>query len=189
MLRFTKTCYIRDVYGDYMKIGNIIKKTYCFYMLILSCFAASQVLLFFSAAFVFADEPLALSNGQTLYVPAYSHIYTGDREFPMLLTVTLSIRNVDSKYPMTVSSIRYYGTKGELIRKILDKAVTLKALESIRYVIPQKDKAGGSGANFLVDWHSERPLNPPIVESIMIGTEGQQGISFTSRAQPITTLN
>ena len=46
-----------------------------------------------------ADESLGLSSGQTIYVPAYSHIYTGNREKPFLLTVTLSIRNIDPSGP------------------------------------------------------------------------------------------
>ncbi|HSO18374.1 MAG TPA: DUF3124 domain-containing protein, partial [Desulfosarcina sp.] len=36
------------------------------------------------------DHP---SRGQTLYIPVYSHIYSGDREKPVYLAVTLSIRN------------------------------------------------------------------------------------------------
>lgn len=138
---------------------------------------------------VYAGESVALSQGQTLYVPAYSHIYAGDRELPMLLTVTLSIRNVDINHSITVNYADYYGTKGELIRRYAEKPVILKPLESIRYVVPQKDKSGGSGANFMVEWKSEKPVNPPIIESVMIGAEGQQGISFTSRGQVITTVN
>ncbi|MBF0574032.1 MAG: DUF3124 domain-containing protein [Desulfamplus sp.] len=138
---------------------------------------------------VYAGESVILSQGQTLYVPAYSHIYAGDRELPMLLTVTLSIRNVDIKHSITVNYADYYGTKGELIRKYAENPVVLKPLESIRYVVPQKDKSGGSGANFMVEWKSEKPVNPPIIESVMIGAEGQQGISFTSRGQVITTVN
>jgi hypothetical protein len=53
----------------------------------------------------------------------------------------------------------------------------------LRYVVP--DKTGGSGANFMVRWQPALPMNPPIVESIMIGTQAKQGISFTSRGQVI----
>lgn len=136
-----------------------------------------------------AEEAIILSKGQTIYVPAYSHIYTGNRELPLLLTVTLSLRNVDQKHPITITSANYNGTQGELIKKYLDQPVLLRPLESTRYVVPQKDKAGGSGANFLVTWKSDAFVNPPLVESIMIGAEGQQGISFTSRGQVITSSN
>ena len=142
-----------------------------------------------SSVWAQADGASALSQGQTIYVPAYSHIYSGNRELPLLLAVTLSIRNVDSKYPITVTAVEYYGTKGEHIKKYLDQALTLAPFESTRYVVPQKDKAGGSGANFIVEWKAEKAVNPPLAESVMIGAEGQQGISFTSRGQVITTAH
>ncbi|QTA81656.1 DUF3124 [Desulfonema limicola] len=136
-----------------------------------------------------AEEPVCLSKGQTVYVPVYSHIYAGSRELPILLTVTLSIRNTDAQKTITIISADYYGTNGELIKKYSDKAFILKPFESTRYIIPQKDKAGGSGASFLVRWKSDESVNPPLIESIMIGAEGQQGISFTSRGQVISGLN
>ena len=62
---------------------------------------------------------------------------------------------------------------------------TLNPLESLRYVIPEKDESGGSSANFMVKWQSDTFVNPPIIESIMIGTQSQQGVSFTSRGQEV----
>ncbi|MDR9500683.1 MAG: DUF3124 domain-containing protein [Desulfurivibrionaceae bacterium] len=136
-----------------------------------------------------AAAEITLSQGQTLYVPVYSHIYAGNREQPILLTVTLSIRNIDSKHAITIRSVDYYETKGAFLEKYVDKKVVLKPFETTRFIIPQKDKSGGSGANFLVEWHSEKAVNPPLIESVMIGAEGQQGISFTSRGEVITTAN
>ncbi len=139
--------------------------------------------------YLFADVKRGLSNGQKIYVPAYSHIYIGNNEKPFLLTVTLSIRNTDSKYQIKIISVDYYQSQGTLLKKYLDNPVTLNPLGSLRYVIPHKDKTGGSGANFIVEWKSGNFVNPPIVESIMITTESQQGISFTSRGQVIFTAN
>jgi len=130
-----------------------------------------------------------LSQGQTVYVPAYSHIYIGNRERPFLLTITLSIRNIDAKHPVTITAADYYDTDGKRIRKYLEQPVSLGPWESIRYVVPQKDKSGGSGANFVVEWNSKKAVNPVLVEAIMIGAESQQGISFTSRGQAISTAN
>ena len=136
-----------------------------------------------------AEGGMDLSQGQTIYVPAYSHIYVGNRENPFLLTVTLSIRNIDTKHPVTITTADYYDTKGKRIRKYLKQPVSLGPLESIRYVVPQKDKSGGSGANFIVEWTSTKAVNPLFVETIMIGAESQQGISFTSRGKAISTEN
>jgi hypothetical protein len=134
-----------------------------------------------------AEKNIELSKGQVLYVPAYSHIYSGNREKPFLLTVTLSIRNIDPKHRIKINLVDYYETQGKLLKKHIDKPIILNPLESIRYVIPERDKAGGSGANFVVEWQSDRFVNPPIVESIMIGTQSQQGVSFTSRGKEIYT--
>ena len=137
----------------------------------------------------YADGAMDLSKGQTVYVPAYSHIYVGNRERPFLLTITLSIRNIDAKHPVTITAADYYDTKGKRIRKYLEQPVSLGPWESIRYVVPQKDKSGGSGANFVVEWNSGKAVNPVLVETIMIGAESQQGISFTSRGKEISTAN
>lgn len=146
--------------------------------------ALTTVFIYFlSAGPVNASDKPGLSSGQTLYVPAYSHIYSGDREQPFLLTVTLAIRNTDPRHGLTVSSVEYYDSKGARLNSYAEKPLTLGPLESTRYVVPQTEKAGGSGASFIVKWRSDKPLNPPIIESIMIGTQSQQGISFTSRGQ------
>ena len=142
---------------------------------------------FFSPLPVNADEKIGLSDGQIIYVPAYSHIYSGNRETPFLLTVTLSIRNIDPNHQIKITIVDYYETQGNLLKKYIDKPAILNPLESLRYVIPERDKAGGSGANFIVEWKSDKFVNPPIVESIMIGTQSKQGVSFTSRGQTIIT--
>ena len=153
------------------------------------------VCLLFLSIFLLLMEPLplhaeggfGLTDGQIIYVPVYSHIYTGNREKPFLLTVTLSIRHIDPKHQISITVVDYYETQGRLLKKHLDKPVTLNPLESIRYVIPERDTTGGSGANFIVEWKSDKFVNPPIVESIMIGTQSSQGISFTSRGRGIIT--
>jgi hypothetical protein len=123
---------------------------------------------FFSPLSLYADEKIGLSDGQTIYVPAYSHIYSGVRDRPFLLTVTLSIRNIDPRHKIKITTVDYYETKEKLIKKHLDKPVILNPLDSIRYIIPERDKTGGSGANFIVEWKSDKLVNPPIIESVMI---------------------
>jgi hypothetical protein len=143
-------------------------------------------IFFFSPFSLYAaDKKTELSKGQHIYVPVYSHIYSGDREKPFLLTVTLSIRNIDPKHQIKIILVDYYKTQGKVLKKYTDKPITLNPLESLRYVIPEQDKSGGSGANFIVQWQSDEYVNPPIIESIMIGTQTQQGISFTSRGREI----
>jgi len=128
-------------------------------------------------------------TGQTVYVPIYSHIYSGDREHPFLLAATLSIRNTDPDHPITVIEIDYYDSNGKLLKKHLQKHLTLNAMASTRIVIKESDKSGGSGANFIVKWESKNKVTEPVIESIMIGTQVQQGISFTSRGQVIREID
>lgn len=135
----------------------------------------------------FAEKKTLLTDGQTIYVPAYSHIYSGNREHPFLLAVTVSIRNIDPKHSIKITVVDYYETQGKRLRKYLNEPKVLKPMESLRYIIPERDKSGGSGANFIVEWKSDRAVNGPIVESVMIGTQSQQGVSFTSRGRAIFT--
>ena len=132
-----------------------------------------------------AESEIKLSRGQTVYIPIYSHIYSGDREHPFFLAATLSIRNTDPKYPITILSVDYYDSSGKLLRKYIDRPTQLDAIASTRFVIKESDKSGGSGANFIVRWKSDHNVNAPIMESVMISTRTQQGISFISRGQVI----
>jgi hypothetical protein len=131
-----------------------------------------------------ADD-IPLSDGQTLYVPIYSHIYSGVKGRPFDLAAILSIRNTNPNNSITLRSVKYYDSDGKLLKEYLSNPLQLNALVSTRYIITEGDKTGGSGANFIVVWKSDRKVNPPIIEGVMIGTHSGQGISFVSRGQVI----
>ena len=132
-----------------------------------------------------ADSDIALSDGQTVYVPIYSHIYSGLKGNPFSLAATLSIRNTDPGDSITLVSVKFYDTDGKLVKEYLENPVELKAMASTRYILTESDTGGGSGANFLVKWTSKTKVNPPLIEGVMIGTRSGQGISFVSRGQAI----
>ncbi len=80
--------------------------------------ACLALLIFLSmVSLIYAQENNGLSNGQTVYVPAYSHIYSGNKETPSLMAVTLSIRNTDPNHPIKIFVVDYYETQGELVKK------------------------------------------------------------------------
>ncbi|WAC07823.1 MAG: DUF3124 domain-containing protein [Thermodesulfobacteriota bacterium] len=150
----------------------------------------------FLLGFVFVINALLITHytlaevkrcrGQMVYVPIYSHIYHGDREeHPLDLTATLSIRNTDPDSPITITSINYYGSEGKLLKGYLQNHLKLNPLTSTRVIIQESDKSGGSGASFIVTWESKSNVTAPLIEAIMIGTKGQQGVSFTSHGQVI----
>ena len=130
-------------------------------------------------------ENIQLSTGQTVYIPIYSHIYSGDKERPILLAVTVSIRNTDPDRWIQIDKVDYYDTEGNLVRKYLNLPMQLRAMASTRFVVPESEKGGGSGANFIVQWSAQQAVSPPVIETVMISTRMQQGISFTSRGQII----
>lgn len=132
-----------------------------------------------------ASSDVKLLQGQTVYTPAYSHIYYGDRELPFYLTITLSIRNTDPAHSITLVSVDYHDSEGKRIQQYLEKEMKIGPLASTRFVVKESDKSGGSGASFLVTWKSDHKVCEPIIETIMISTSTQQGISFSSRGRPL----
>jgi len=121
--------------------------------------------------------PKSVVAGQVVYVPVYSHIYAKGGK-PFLLETTLSVRNSDPNVKITIASVRYYDTNGNLIKDYLDKPLLLKPLATAEFLVSQKEIEGGSGANFMVEWISDTMVNTPVIEAVMVGTEGQMSISF-----------
>lgn len=128
-----------------------------------------------------------LANGQTVYVSIYSHVYSGDRERPYLLTATLSLRNTDPDHAITILAADYYDSDGKLLKHYLEEPLVLPPLASSRVVVAESDRKGGSGAKFIVRWSAERKVNVPIIEGVMIGTAMQQGISFVTQGRVISS--
>ena len=124
-------------------------------------------------------EPVALSQGQLVYVPVYSHIFFGDRPQSFNLSVTLSIRNVDMTHPIEVTSVRYYDENGKLVRDVSPKRTTIAPFSSTRVFIKESDVSGGSEASFLVRWRSAQKVTPPLIYALMVGASFGQGISFS----------
>lgn len=158
--------------------NTTIRYTFCFIL-------GAVILLAGPVTPVRAGSDIALSAGQTVYVPIYSHIYSGLKGRPFSLAATLSIRNTDPRHAITLVSVKFYDSDGKLVKAYLDKPAELKAMASTRYILTEADTSGGSGANFLVKWKSNTKVNPPLIEGVMIGTRSGQGISFVSRGQVI----
>lgn len=138
-----------------------------------------------------ADTAEVLLEGvvrQTVYVPVYSHIYhqDGTREFN--LTATLSIRNTDPDHAITISAVRYNDSAGRLVRQYLEAPLQLTPLASRPFVVEEQDKAGGVGANFIVEWQAGTTVSAPLIEAVMISTASTQGLSFVTRGQVVRPL-
>jgi len=127
----------------------------------------------------------SLSVHQAAYVPVYSHIYY-DGGRPYLLEAMLSIRNVDPKRRVYVSAVEYYDTDGKLSKKQVDRLIRLEPLQTIEFLVERHDVAGGSGANFIVEWHaSTKDTHAPLIEAVMVGRSGTNAISFVRKSEPL----
>ncbi len=147
-------------------------------------------LLFLCIAIPTAAHALTVQRwkSQSVYVPVYSHIYADSRfkDKPFQLTAILSIRNTDMEFAFTLERVDYYDSTGKLLSHYLKKPITIAPLASTRYIVPESDTLGGSGAKFIVSWSSKEGITEPIIEGIMIGTKMQQGISFVTNAQVLS---
>lgn len=114
---------------------------------------------------------------QLVYVPVYSHVYYQGGS-PYLLETTLSVRNTEADERIYLNSVKYFDTSGKLIKTHLDRAIKLDPLQTIDFLVERRDSSGGSGANFLVEWCAERQVDKPVIEAVMVGTAGTQGICF-----------
>ena len=161
-----------------MSIRSVIHASLAALICLTACLVAPPT------AWSAGNDPI-LSKGQTVYVPAYSNVFSGPRRLPFLLATTLSIRNTDLAASFRVNSVDYYDSNGKLIRRHLQKPIVLGPLASSYVHIEEKDDSGGFGANFIVRWDADRLIDAPIIECVMIGATSGQGISFVSPGQVI----
>ena len=131
----------------------------------------------------------AQTTGQTIYVPVYSHIYGGPKSRSLDLTATLSIRNTDLAEPLILTSVRYYDSDGKLVKDYLQQEQLLGRLATTHFIVEERDTSGGSGAKFIVQWRSPKPISPPLVECVMVTTHSGLGISFLSQGRVIADTN
>ncbi len=130
-------------------------------------------------------DTAALKYKEVIYVPVYSDIYYLDGTKRFLLTTTLSVRNISLTDSAYVLSAIFNDSYGKQLRNYSAAPILLKPLESIEFVIEDKEKKGGAGASFILEWGGNRYSNQILVQSVMIGTAAQQGISFTAKGEVI----
>ena len=125
-------------------------------------------------------DPDHLTYGST-YLSIYSEVYERNIHKTFALTVTVSMRNISSEDSIYITKAEYYHTSGLLTRTYFDFPILLKPMETIEIVVDQDDKEGGTGGNFIFDWGTRYSSNEPLFEAVMISTDNQQGISFTTQ--------
>lgn len=142
---------------------------------------AIALLLCLGAGRSLAEE--ALSNGQTIYLPIYSHLYHGDldrggKPGETLTSAHISIRNTDSTSSLKVTTARYYDTGGKLLKEYVPVPRSIPPLGTLELFVPHTDVSGGSGANFIIAWTADNPINPPLVEALHADIRASRSVVF-----------
>ena len=134
-----------------------------------------------------AEGEKRLSSGQTVYVPAYQSIAVSKKPRRLPLTTTLSIRNTDPERQITIVSVKYFAANGYLIKNLLEKPETIEPLAVMSFVPEEpKEKREEAETSFIVIWKAVgKEVSWPIIQAVMIGAAGQQGISFVCDGQVI----
>lgn len=119
-----------------------------------------------------------------VYVPVYSHVqYRARRQIE--LAATLSVRNTDPDRPITLVYVGYYDNAGDLVRDYVSRPTAIGPMASVDFLVEERDRTGGVGANFLVEWTADGPVSAPVIETVMLGTGGAQGVSFITEGRPV----
>lgn len=138
----------------------------------------------------FAQEARPQVRGQTVYLPIYSHMLYGNvgksgKASYVQLSALVSIRNVDPKRTLRVTSARYYDTQGKLLGERVATPVMLPPFGTLELFVELNDASGGSGANFVIKWDAEQPINPPLVESLHANMDGGKAVIFMTQSVPV----
>ena len=91
------------------------------------------------------------------------------------------------KNPIYVNTVRLlrYGC-GNLSKKYVDQLIRLEPLQTIEFLVERHDVTGGSGANFIVEWHAAtKDTHAPLIEAVMVGRSGTNAISFVRKSEPL----
>ncbi len=137
-----------------------------------------------------AQEARPLSKGQTLYLPIYSHMLYGNlgksgKASFVLMSALVSVRNTDPRRPIRVSTARYFDTNGKLLGERVPTPMLLPPLGTLELFVELNDASGGSGANFIIKWDAEQPVNPPLVESLHANMDGGKAVIFMTQSVPL----
>lgn len=125
-------------------------------------------------------------KGQVLYMPVYSNIpHLKKQDYD--LSAFLAIHNTDLIHQIKITKVDYFDTNGKLIKNFISSDQQIQPLATKIFPI-SKENQSGAGANFLVEWIADQPVNEPLIESVMKDLSGNKGISFLSQGRIIREI-
>ena len=131
---------------------------------------------------------IELSHRDTIYIPMYTEIYMEQDTWKLGLTPTISVRNTSLKDTIYIEEIDHYNSQGELVHQYHDNIVFLGPLQSIEYVVAERESESEAmiGGSFIIIWGANSSKVKPIFQGIMISSHGPQGISFLTEGVSIS---
>ncbi|MEP2279719.1 DUF3124 domain-containing protein [Maribacter sp.] len=126
----------------------------------------------------------SLENGKS-YLSIYSQIYSSSEHKTHNLTAMVSLRNTSDVDTIYITKAEYFDTHGVSLRSYFSHAIYLAPLETAEIIIDEMDVEGGTGSNFIFEWHAPKDCPEPLFEGVMNSTVGQQGLSFTTQSRRI----
>lgn len=141
---------------------------------------------FSAASLRIPDAGARKIRGQVLYMPVYSEVPMNEgKSFP--LSAVLAVHNTDLANSIRITRVILFNTQGKPVQDYLPQPRPLEPMSAAVFLVPRSD-ASGTGANFLVEWISEKPVTEPLVESIMKDLNGNLGLSFLSHGRVIREI-
>jgi len=132
------------------------------------------------------DQGVRKIRGQVLYMPIYSNVpYSDGKNYD--LSAFLAIHNADLKYKIKITKVTLFNTDGKVVKQYITEDRLLEPFATAIFTISRKDQSG-TGANFLVEWIADQPVNEPLVESVMKDLSGNLGLSFLSTGRVIREM-
>jgi Protein of unknown function (DUF3124) len=122
---------------------------------------------------------------KVVYVPIYSSLYVSDHVRPVSLVATLSLRNISEHHTVIIDAVEYYDSDGVRLESYLEAPAQLGPLMTAEFFVSRFDRAGGSGANFIVRWSASEPGPDLLVEAVQQGRDGNAGISFVTEGRVV----
>ncbi|SIQ07065.1 DUF3124 domain-containing protein [Maribacter ulvicola] len=126
----------------------------------------------------------SLSYGKS-YLSIYSQIYSSSEHKTHNLTAMVSLRNTSDADTIYLTKAEYFDTHGVSLRNYFSHPIYLAPLETAEIIIDEMDVEGGTGSNFIFEWHAPKDCPEPLFEGVMNSTVGQQGLSFTTQSRRI----
>lgn len=120
------------------------------------------------------------ANGGKVYLPIYRNLIIDERGRRLPVHTNVYVRNLDQKQNLRLISATLFDAQGRQVGSLASKEIVLTPLAAVSFSVKPFEDDGGE-ACVIINWSAKAPVRPPMVQGLILGTAGQQGISLTTR--------